>query len=226
MSNSAVASDRAVSSSTSASGANVLQTPPRRTGRSSGKGRRRRAAAEQRQTELEALISSSNDGEEDVYLAPPREQLSRRQLRRSTRRMQQNWVNSYYDDEHSLDIALAVSLSLSEGGDRSVNSMHPYENRLLDMSYESLVTLENVRCTAPLAVVNLMMGHVFNKDTKIISPDCVEELCTICQVEYREKDLYMLLPCTHTFHDTCGSEWFLNHSKLCPVCKYNITEDL
>eukprot|EP00250_Pteridium_aquilinum_P007024 c16823_g1_i1 orf=235-918(-) len=226
MSNSAILTASPASSNTDPSEDSRVLPPVRtqRADRSAGKGRRRRAIAEQRRAEQQHWSHSLHDTEEDVYVAPPRPPLSRRQLRRATRRTSHDdWEVSFLDDENddNLDVALALSLSISEPGDvvQAVNLTRP-----LDMSYESLVMLENVKCTAPPALVNCLTGHVFNKEANSLSIDCLEELCTICQVEYKDKDSYMLLPCLHTFHDICGSEWFLNHSKLCPVCKHDVTD--
>lgn len=191
--------------------------------RSAGKGRRRRAVAEQRRAEQEIWSHLVRNGEEDLYVAPPTPPISRRQLRRAARRSPlEDWED--IEDDH-LDMALALSLSLSEPPHRNdeftVNS-----TQHLDLSYESLVMLENVKCTAPAVLVRSLSGHIFNKNSPISTSPSVDELCTICQVEYKEGDSCMMLPCVHTFHDVCGSEWFMNHSKLCPVCKHDITEQV
>lgn len=120
----------------------------------------------------------------------------------------------------------AISLSLAEPPHRNnefpVNSTTPPELQHLDLSYESLVMLENVKCTAPAVLVRSLSGHIFKKNSSISLS--VDEICTICQVDYGEGDSCMMLPCAHTVHDVCGLEWFMNHSKLCPVCKHDITE--
>ncbi|MCO5596783.1 hypothetical protein L7F22_050853 [Adiantum nelumboides] len=231
MSNSAVLTARPASPTGSPSEDACVVPPgrPQRAERSVGKGRRRRAAAEQRRAEQQHWTTFSHERDEEIYVAPPRAPVSRRQLRRSTRRLRGDWEVSFHDEEEdTLEIALALSLSLSgpTDGDQVTNVLYPLESQPLDMSYESLVMLENVKCTAPLTSVSRMSGHVFNKNGNNLPSACIEELCTICQVEYKDKDSYMLLPCLHTFHDVCGSEWFLNHSKLCPVCKHDVTEEV
>lgn len=225
MSNSAVLT--APSASSTGNTSEDFDAPPTRShrgDRSAGKGRRRRAIAEQRRAEQQNWSHFLHETEDEVYVAPPRPPVSRRQLRRASRRSShQDWDVSFLDeDDDDTDIALALSLSLLGAAE----DVHPVGSRPLDMSYESLVMLENVKCTAPPTVVNCLTGHIFGKEVKCLSTGCVEELCTICQIEYKDDDLYMLLPCLHTFHDTCGSEWFLNHSKLCPVCKHDITEEV
>lgn len=49
-------------------------------------------------------------------------------------------------------------------------------------------------------------------------------VCVICQIEYEEGEVQMKLPCLHKFHQACGAEWLLNYSKICPVCKHDVTE--
>lgn len=197
--------------------------------RSSGKGRRRRAVAEQRRAEQEFWSNLVRNSEEEIYVAPPTPPISRRQLRRAAHRSSLN--NWEHIEDDNLDMALALSLSLSEPTHRNdeftFNSTASSEHQHLDMSYESLVMLENVKCTAPAMLVSSLSGHIFNKDSSVsTSPPSVDELCTVCQVEFEEGDSCMMLLCMHTFHDVCGSEWFMNHSKLCPVCKHDITEQV
>lgn len=196
--------------------------------RSAGKGRRRRAVAEQRRAEQELWSHLVRNGEEDIYVAPPTPPISRRRLRRAARRSPlEDWED--IDDDH-LDMALALSLSLLEpplrNDEFTVNSTNSPEHQHLDMSYENLVMLENVKCTAPAALVRSLSGHIFNENGPVSTSPSVDELCTICQVEYKGGDSCMMLPCLHTFHDVCGSEWFMNLSKLCPVCKHDITEQV
>eukprot|EP00193_Tetraselmis_chui_P022526 CAMPEP_0177796782 /NCGR_PEP_ID=MMETSP0491_2-20121128/26957_1 /TAXON_ID=63592 /ORGANISM="Tetraselmis chuii, Strain PLY429" /LENGTH=148 /DNA_ID=CAMNT_0019319717 /DNA_START=105 /DNA_END=551 /DNA_ORIENTATION=+ len=60
------------------------------------------------------------------------------------------------------------------------------------LSYENLVDLEDVRVTVPPAVVkNFPVTH-YNM---------------------------MKLPCQHSFHSECASEWLTSYSKNCPMCK-------
>lgn len=204
---------------------------PHRSDRSAGKGRRRRAAAEQRRTDLEHWDRRTHDSEEEIYVAP--RPISRRQSRRAARHLAREELDcplfDGYGEETDLDVALAISLSLSDSG-HNVNGINPSINvarsteGLLDMSYENLVLLENVKCTASPALVSTLMGYNFDKIKHTSSSENVDELCAICQNEFEIGDSLMLLPCMHNLHDVCGSEWLLNHSKLCPVCKHDVTE--
>lgn len=47
-------------------------------------------------------------------------------------------------------------------------------------------------------------------------------MCPICLGELVEGDSAVVLPCSHTFHENCGSEWLLQYSKCCPVCKQEV----
>ncbi|PKA47554.1 RING-H2 finger protein ATL38 [Apostasia shenzhenica] len=46
--------------------------------------------------------------------------------------------------------------------------------------------------------------------------------CTVCLLEYQEKDLYRVLPyCGHDFHADCIDTWLKQHS-TCPVCRVSL----
>lgn len=128
-------------------------------------------------------------------------------------------------DDYDIEIALAVSLSLSQSGDGSSDQNTNHSGQYgSDLSYERLTQLENVRCVVPAAVVNSLSVNAFVR--KKASEELVEpaEVCAICQCEYEGGDPIMSLPCAHGFHHLCGSQWLLNYSKLCPICKLDVVE--
>jgi len=91
---------------------------------------------------------------------------------------------------------------------------------LADMTYESLVQLENVTCVASAATIESLPVCDFVKEQAGVS-----EVCVICQGEYDHGDSQVKLPCLHAFHhQACGAQWLRKYSKLCPVCKHDITE--
>ncbi|KAG0565686.1 hypothetical protein KC19_7G007100 [Ceratodon purpureus] len=92
-----------------------------------------------------------------------------------------------------------------------------------NMTYESLVQLENVRCVASATVVAALPVCSFEKE-QAASFDQASEVCIICQDHYEPGDSQVKLPCQHAFHEACGAEWLLNYSKLCPLCKQDITD--
>lgn len=129
-------------------------------------------------------------------------------------------------DHYEIEIALAVSLSLAQSADGSSdhNMNHSGREYGSDLSYESLAQLENVMCVAPAVVVNSLSVNAFvgNKAShELVEP---AEVCAICQCEYESGDTIMSLPCAHSFHRLCGSEWLLKYSKLCPICKLDVVE--
>lgn len=128
-------------------------------------------------------------------------------------------------DDYDMGIALAVSLSLSQSGNGSSDQNAIYSGQYgSNLSYERLTPLENVRCVAPAAIVNSLSVNAFvgNKASEeLVEP---AEVCAICQCEYESGDPIMSLPCTHGFHHHCGSQWLLNYSKLCPICKLDVVE--
>lgn len=126
-------------------------------------------------------------------------------------------------DDYDLEMALSISLSLADSTPNPANYDH--SNRtVVNMSYESLVQLEDVKCVASDNVVNSMLNTLFdgNKSGQGLTEE--EEKCAICQCEYECGDRIMSLPCAHALHHACGSEWLLNYSKLCPICKLDVTD--
>lgn len=49
----------------------------------------------------------------------------------------------------------------------------------------------------------------------------LKEDCSICLVEFQEKDLLLILKCSHFFHNECIMEWF-QRSLSCPYCRKEI----
>ncbi|CAK9262653.1 hypothetical protein BDL97_15G025300 [Sphagnum fallax] len=226
----------------------ALEDP--RSERSAGKGRRRRAAAEQRRIEQQRwgqyLIDNQdrgqylNDNEDgDITVVAPSRASNRRRARRSSRRNSaRDDLEKYLDgladgvsetalsshpNDLELDVALALSLSLSDSGAVGVNgrTQAPF---ITDMTYESLVQLEDVRCVASSALVNSLPVYTFVKQEPV-GPDQTLEVCVICQGKYEDDEMLLKLPCRHEFHQTCGAKWLLDYSKLCPVCKHDVTEE-
>ena len=52
-----------------------------------------------------------------------------------------------------------------------------------------------------------------------------EDKCPICLQKYKGTDIIKEFPCKHIFHKNCIFKW-LKKSNLCPLCKYDITNDV
>jgi len=115
----------------------------------------------------------------------------------------------------------AISLSLADSG--AFSQFGRSQATITDMTYESLVQLEDVRCVTSTAIVSALPVCCTAKEQAPFSNQA-PDVCVICQVEYGEGEVQMKLPCLHKFHQACGAEWLLNYSKLCPVCKHDVTE--
>jgi hypothetical protein len=48
------------------------------------------------------------------------------------------------------------------------------------------------------------------------------DCCSVCLDDFEENNLVRSLPCRHVFHSQCIDPWFLNHKRLCPVCKSDV----
>ena len=126
-------------------------------------------------------------------------------------------------DDFDLEMALSLSLSLADPPPYSADIAYSNQGTV-NMSYESLVQLENVKCVAPANVVNSMPILTFDGNKPEQGSADEIEKCVICQCEYEFGDQIISLPCTHGFHYPCGAEWLLNHSKLCPISKNNVMD--
>ncbi|XP_057837216.1 E3 ubiquitin ligase BIG BROTHER-related isoform X1 [Cryptomeria japonica] len=208
----------------------------------SNRARRRRAATGQRRIDQQRWGQYITDEEDDSASALPT--VPRSSNRRRTRVNHQNnyahhlQEDDYYEDEHAFhatrqrdgiygdfEFEMALSLSLSFE-DSTPNSGNPdYSNQsIANMSYEVLVQLENVKCVASVNVVRSMLDITFKGKKSAQGFINEEEKCAICQCEYEQDEHIISLPCTHCFHHSCGSEWLLDYSKLCPICKLDVTD--
>ena len=52
-----------------------------------------------------------------------------------------------------------------------------------------------------------------------------EDKCPICLQKYKGADIIKEFPCKHIFHKNCIFKW-LKSSNLCPLFKYDITNDV
>ena len=52
-----------------------------------------------------------------------------------------------------------------------------------------------------------------------------EDKCAICLQKYKGVDIIKEFPCKHIFHKNCILKWIKNSNK-CPLCKYDITNDV
>ncbi|KAG0563029.1 hypothetical protein M758_9G188900 [Ceratodon purpureus] len=164
---------------------------------------------------------------------PSSRRRARRSLRRSSARDDlEEYLTGLENDDHAtgleddldLDVALALSFSIAEQNAIAHDTLGtPHLSVIANMTYESLVQLENVRCVASATVVAALPVCCFEKE-QAAGFDQASEVCVICQGDYEPGDSQVKLPCQHAFHQACGAEWLLNYSKLCPVCKHDITD--
>lgn len=193
--------------------------------RKAAKGRRRRAAAEQRRIEQQRwgkYLDEDKDDDYAVVIAPIPPGSRRRARRRNDRESLHTSFDHALEEDLDPDLALSLALALSLSSTTATDPpapIAPIGTTLADMTYESLVQLENVTCVASAAMIESLPVCDFVKEQAGVS-----EVCVICQGEYDHGDLQVKLPCSHAFHQACGAEWLRKYSKLCPVCKHDITE--
>ncbi|KAK7054395.1 hypothetical protein VNI00_003589 [Paramarasmius palmivorus] len=53
---------------------------------------------------------------------------------------------------------------------------------------------------------------------KMVLLDTAVDKCGICLTQFKERDLAVISPCRHTFHEACMKQWMVR-SKTCPMCR-------
>jgi len=164
-------------------------------------------------------------------------------------------AGSHLSEEAELQLALALSLGTSLGGDggggwrrsgggggsgsmpggsapssAGLPPRPPPQRRgvptvAVELSYEQLVQLEDVRLTATEAVVDTL--RVVEFDAGGDSHGALQgTCCVICMEAYSEGDMLLQLPCSHVLHNQpCGREYLLKWSKRCPECKASVVPE-
>ena len=83
-----------------------------------------------------------------------------------------------------------------------------------EMTYEQLLELEE---KIGIVCKGLRPEHIEKLDYKELEDD-LEDQCSVCFCGMEKGEVIIILPCDHTFHKGCLSEW-LSKEKVCPLCK-------
>ena len=87
-----------------------------------------------------------------------------------------------------------------------------------DMSYEELLALEerigNVNNGLNDQQINKLNEVYFDKKK-------YNDLCIICQNNFKDREKVLIIPCKHVFHKDCIVPW-LKNKKQCPFCKSDV----
>ena len=87
-----------------------------------------------------------------------------------------------------------------------------------DMSYEELLALEerigNVNNGLNDQQINKLNEFYFNKKK-------YNDLCIICQNNFKDREKVLMIPCRHVFHKDCIVPW-LKNKKQFPFCKSDV----
>ena len=79
-----------------------------------------------------------------------------------------------------------------------------------NMSYEELLALEE------------RIGNVNNGlNDDYFDKKKYNDLCIICQNNFKDKEKVLVIPCKHCFHEDCIVPW-LKNKKQCPFCKSEV----
>ena len=87
-----------------------------------------------------------------------------------------------------------------------------------NMSYEELLALEerigNVNNGLNDEQIKKLKRDYFDKKK-------YNDLCIICQNNFKDKEKVIVVPCKHCFHEDCIVPW-LKNKKQCPFCKSEV----
>lgn len=129
--------------------------------------------------------------------------------RRSTQR---RYGNLYLDQEiHQLQTDLQILEHLFQV--------------LLGQTFTTEILMTSDAPSSPPPASEKVIDNLF--ETRISQGDLERDgnrECCVCFVEYEEGGHACRLPCGHTFHRSCVSEW-LRKNCSCPVCRYEIRTD-
>ncbi|CAD8092485.1 unnamed protein product [Paramecium sonneborni] len=58
---------------------------------------------------------------------------------------------------------------------------------------------------------------------KIVDSKMIHETCSVCLIQFENKEKYRHTPCNHNFHDQCLADWTIKQAN-CPVCRQSLQE--
>ncbi len=94
-------------------------------------------------------------------------------------------------------------------------------NKVEVVDYDSLSNIDSLTEEECEEAMKSKVNEVIqNLPVTAVKKD-TDELCSICQTEYRQDDMTLTLPCFHIFHDECCKAW-LHQSKQCPICLHSV----
>lgn len=123
----------------------------------------------------------------------------------------------------------------------NIDSMISETNRINELNRESLITpamLDSFKCYSYSKARSNDHDSESNTSTNPIqhphmsTDETNRDVCIICLANYQEEDMILELPCTHSYHKNCISEWLRTcrepgrtlHAQgpCCPLCKSDV----
>jgi len=92
-----------------------------------------------------------------------------------------------------------------------------FTNNNNNLSYEDILN-HLFQQYQPQAVPPTSKKFIENCPVVVISGE-TNDICTVCQEQYKIRDEAFSLPCKHLFHQKCLIPWLETHN-TCPTCRY------
>jgi hypothetical protein len=91
-------------------------------------------------------------------------------------------------------------------------------------NYEELLNLENVPVTTPRDILKALRCMKYSDIIPLLLKKKMNIIhrCAICLDNFKNDNYVIFLGCGHYFDKECISNWLLNNSKVCPICKKEV----
>ncbi|XP_071701588.1 E3 ubiquitin ligase BIG BROTHER-related-like [Rutidosis leptorrhynchoides] len=108
--------------------------------------------------------------------------------------------------------------------DQGANSQDTWDDVDPDeLSYEELIALGEVVGTESRGLPTDIIASLRSVTYKARNiQNGSSETCVICRLDYEDGDNLILLPCKHSYHSECITNW-LQINKVCPVCSTEVS---
>eukprot|EP01071_Lankesteria_metandrocarpae_P003900 Lankesteria_metandrocarpae@DN3251_c0_g1_i2.p1 len=110
-----------------------------------------------------------------------------------------------------------VAYQQLEGPHRLVRSRHTVGHATAPVQTSQPGLNRDLLCRLPTR------QHNRKTDDELLTEE--NKCCPICRGDYTEEDLLRLLPCLHSFHQTCVDEWLKRDSR-CPSCRTDAADGI
>lgn len=119
------------------------------------------------------------------------------------------------------DARRIINLLLGEDGDNDNEGNEDEDSILSRVLNESFSNQPVHETPVPLSQLGWLPSRPFESFFPAFPSSSV---CSICQDSLHPSDMVSVLPCHHLFHTDCVYPWISRYSRVCPVCRFDVTK--